>query len=175
MVFLFGFATRVGDFLLVSTFRNTLGCKSSYPIDICNLIRNIILVSATQGIEIHYLRISSLQRERSKCMSQNVSFILIKIFFTVINTLIQQPRWINRGKTSWNRLLSFVVIGHVFLNAMFSIFLLCVAGSNYAGGVAITRLHKIEKNSVTPIFVHIDNLSAQTGVSRFTQINSSWM
>lgn len=66
-------------------------------------------------------------------------------------------------------------MSHIALNIVFSTFLLYVAGSNYPGGVAITRLHRIERNSIEPIHVHIDVFTAQTGVTRFTQTNSSWM
>lgn len=54
-------------------------------------------------------------------------------------------------------------------------FLLCVAGSNYPGGLAIAKLHRLERDSIEPVHVHIDMLTAQTGVSRFTQTNASWM
>ncbi|KAK2587490.1 hypothetical protein KPH14_003192 [Odynerus spinipes] len=83
--------------------------------------------------------------------------------------------WENRGKTPLNGLLSLIVIGHLVLNTIFSMFLLCVASCNYPGGLAIARLHRLEQNSTEPIYVHIDNLAAQTGVSRFTQTNSSWI
>ena len=72
-------------------------------------------------------------------------------------------------------LLAWGIIAHLFCNALFSIFLLCVAGSNYPGGMAIARLHRLERNSADSVYVHIDAFSAQTGVSRFTQINSSWI
>lgn len=83
--------------------------------------------------------------------------------------------WENRAKSTWNNFLALAVLGHLALNAIFSMFLLCVAGSNYPGGLAIARLHRLEKNSVEPVHVHIDVLTAQTGVSRFTQTNSSWI
>ncbi|XP_024935668.1 probable Dol-P-Man:Man(7)GlcNAc(2)-PP-Dol alpha-1,6-mannosyltransferase isoform X2 [Cephus cinctus] len=82
--------------------------------------------------------------------------------------------WENRAKTSWNSFLALAVLGHLALNAIFSMFLLCVAGSNYPGGLAITRLHRLEKDAPQPVYVHIDVLTAQTGVSRFTQTNRSW-
>ncbi|XP_012231700.2 dol-P-Man:Man(7)GlcNAc(2)-PP-Dol alpha-1,6-mannosyltransferase [Linepithema humile] len=83
--------------------------------------------------------------------------------------------WENRAKTTWNGFLALVVLGHLALNTVFSMFLLCVAGSNYPGGLAIARLHRLERDSVEPVHVHIDVLTAQTGVSRFTQTNASWI
>jgi len=84
-------------------------------------------------------------------------------------------RWENRAKTTWNNFLAIIMLSHLALNAMFSMFLLCVAGFNYPGGLAIARLHRLEKDSFEPVHVHIDVLTAQTGVSRFTQTNASWM
>lgn len=84
-------------------------------------------------------------------------------------------RWENRAKTTWNGILALAILGHLVLNIIFSMFLLCVAGSNYPGGLAMTRLHKLEKESTERIHVHVDVLTAQTGVSRFTQTNISWM
>ncbi|XP_011864569.1 PREDICTED: probable Dol-P-Man:Man(7)GlcNAc(2)-PP-Dol alpha-1,6-mannosyltransferase [Vollenhovia emeryi] len=83
--------------------------------------------------------------------------------------------WENRAKTALNGFLALIVVSHLILNAMFSMFLLCVAGTNYPGGLAITRLHRLERDSIAPVHVHIDVLTAQTGVSRFTQANVSWI
>ncbi|XP_012540418.1 probable Dol-P-Man:Man(7)GlcNAc(2)-PP-Dol alpha-1,6-mannosyltransferase [Monomorium pharaonis] len=83
--------------------------------------------------------------------------------------------WENRAKTMWHGFLALIIFGHLVLNVIFSMFLLCVAGSNYPGGQAIARLHRLEMDSIEPVYVHIDILTAQTGVSRFTQINASWI
>ncbi|CAL1684764.1 unnamed protein product [Lasius platythorax] len=83
--------------------------------------------------------------------------------------------WENRAKTTWNGFLALVILSHIALNTIFSTFLLCVAGSNYPGGLAIARLHRLERNSIEPVHVHIDVLTAQTGVSKFTQTNASWI
>ncbi|XP_046823265.1 probable Dol-P-Man:Man(7)GlcNAc(2)-PP-Dol alpha-1,6-mannosyltransferase isoform X2 [Vespa crabro] len=83
--------------------------------------------------------------------------------------------WENRRKSPWNGMLSLIVVGHLVLNTIFSMFLLCIASCNYPGGLAIARLHRLEQNSSESVYVHIDNLAAQTGVSRFTQTNSSWI
>ncbi|XP_021923649.1 uncharacterized protein LOC110831686 isoform X2 [Zootermopsis nevadensis] len=79
----------------------------------------------------------------------------------------------NRGKSSFHSFLALGVCCHLVLNAVFSVFLLCIAGANYPGGVAISRLHHLAKDEQF-VFVHIDVLTAQTGVSRFTEDNPNW-
>ncbi|CAH0690068.1 unnamed protein product [Spodoptera exigua] len=63
----------------------------------------------------------------------------------------------------------FVILGNIIISLAF----ILVAMTNYPGGVAITRFHKIMKDEPF-VHVHICNLAAQTGVTRFTQINDSW-
>ncbi|XP_023027637.2 alg12 alpha-1,6-mannosyltransferase [Leptinotarsa decemlineata] len=81
--------------------------------------------------------------------------------------------WENRNKTPIYHFLSLGVAGHLALNAMFTLFLLSISSTNYPGGTAISHLHRLAK-AETGVRVHISNLAAQTGVSRFTQINSNW-
>ena len=79
----------------------------------------------------------------------------------------------NHGKSSFHKFLAIGVCCHLVLNAVFSVFLLCIAGTNYPGGVAMLRLNRLAKDEPF-VYVHIGVLTAQTGVSRFTQDNPNW-
>lgn len=81
--------------------------------------------------------------------------------------------WSTTHKSPVVRLLRVGLASHVVLNALFSLFLLSIAAVNYPGGKAIARLQRIEPPDAQ-VNVHICNLAAQTGVSRFTQIYSNW-
>mgnify|MGYP007016987225 CR=1 FL=1 len=82
-------------------------------------------------------------------------------------------RWNNREKSKIRKLFGYGFAAHIVLNFIFTIFLLNVAKANYPGGVAIARIHRLASSNEN-VTLHIDNLSAQTGVSRFTQIYSNW-
>ncbi|XP_053689696.1 probable Dol-P-Man:Man(7)GlcNAc(2)-PP-Dol alpha-1,6-mannosyltransferase [Sabethes cyaneus] len=82
--------------------------------------------------------------------------------------------WHNRQKTFFHKFLSLIALGHLVGNAFLTMFLLLVAGTNYPGGIAISRFHRMAAGE-TGISVHIDNLAAQSGVSRFLQVHSDWI
>lgn len=92
--------------------------------------------------------------------------------FSINNKVV--CRWENRNKSPFFHLLSLGVAGHLAVNAVFTLLLLSISSTNYPGGTAISHLHRLAKDEAN-VSVHICNLAAQTGVSRFTQINNNWM
>ncbi|CAH2250902.1 jg10248 [Pararge aegeria aegeria] len=81
--------------------------------------------------------------------------------------------YIRRTKAPIYELFFWGIVMVIVCNIAFCVALSLVAMTNYPGGVAMIRFHKLLKNEPY-VHVHISNLAAQTGVTRFTQINDHW-
>ncbi|MFH4973658.1 hypothetical protein AB6A40_000367 [Gnathostoma spinigerum] len=83
--------------------------------------------------------------------------------------------WINRQK-SWFRFLIAVGFAlHILANMIGTVVFVYASARNYPGANAIGYLQHMQRfDRNKPISVYIDNFAAQTGVSRFLQLYSSW-
>ncbi|KAJ8302187.1 hypothetical protein KUTeg_021174, partial [Tegillarca granosa] len=82
--------------------------------------------------------------------------------------------WKNRSKSLLRKLLGYGAVLHIFGNLLSTGLFTYISYHNYPGGVAIDHLHHLEHPD-TDIHVHIDVATAQTGVTRFTQLNKKWI
>lgn len=81
--------------------------------------------------------------------------------------------WNNRLKSSWHVVVTLGVCFHLVANLFATSLLLYISSYNYPGGHAFTKLHQIEAG-VPVANIHIDVYAAQTGVSRFGELNPYW-
>ncbi|XP_050712511.1 dol-P-Man:Man(7)GlcNAc(2)-PP-Dol alpha-1,6-mannosyltransferase-like isoform X6 [Eriocheir sinensis] len=81
--------------------------------------------------------------------------------------------WTGREKSGTRQLVAVGCVLHLVVNAAFTTLLLTISANNYPGGTAMLRLHKLVPEDAN-VYVHIDNFAAQTGASRFTELNDHW-
>eukprot|EP00794_Sanderia_malayensis_P016033 gene16033-17653_t len=95
----------------------------------------------------------------------------------VLNTaaatgVLEISHWCRKSQIT-SKLLKLGIAILLLLNLMLTSVFLYVSHYNYPGGVGLFKLHELvkEKRNVS---VHIDNLAAQTGVTRFGEIEKHW-
>jgi len=72
------------------------------------------------------------------------------------------------------KLIYYLTLLIIIANLIISGLMAYVSSFNYPGGYALNTINKLESSN-EPIKVHIDVYTAQTGASRFGQINDKWI
>ncbi|XP_048739717.2 dol-P-Man:Man(7)GlcNAc(2)-PP-Dol alpha-1,6-mannosyltransferase-like isoform X2 [Ostrea edulis] len=105
---------------------------------------------------------------------KELRFIIYVVpIFNVVAAAGVSKIWANRSKSCFKRLVALVAVAHILGNIMSTTIFLFVSHQNYPGGQAMQKFHQLEK-PYRAVYLHIDVPAAQTGVTRFTQINPKW-
>ncbi|KAI9027997.1 Alg9-like mannosyltransferase family-domain-containing protein [Hyaloraphidium curvatum] len=72
------------------------------------------------------------------------------------------------------RLLFLGSLAMLALNALATMFQANVSSYNYPGGAAMAKLHELEADRGSPVYVHIDSFSAMNGITRFLEMRPDW-
>ncbi|XP_033746199.1 dol-P-Man:Man(7)GlcNAc(2)-PP-Dol alpha-1,6-mannosyltransferase-like isoform X2 [Pecten maximus] len=94
--------------------------------------------------------------------------------FNVAVALALSRLWMNSSKSTVQKLIAFGAILHLLANLSLTAAFLYISRHNYPGGVAMRYFHQITPPH-NKEHVHIDVATAQTGVTRFTQLNNNWI
>ncbi|EDO48762.1 predicted protein [Nematostella vectensis] len=97
--------------------------------------------------------------------------------FPVFNTVAACGLFfIVQNYCKWRRFISLTVLlaslACLVFNSLASIGFLYISNHNYPGGVAMQRVHHLTPSN--PVNMHICVAAAETGVSRFGEVNSKW-
>lgn len=77
--------------------------------------------------------------------------------------------WTRRSKSVIYRVMALLLVVSTLASFAASCGLLAISSLNYPGAEALQKVHKIADRSKGNITIHMDNLSCQTGVTRFLQ------
>ncbi|XP_023933210.1 dol-P-Man:Man(7)GlcNAc(2)-PP-Dol alpha-1,6-mannosyltransferase [Lingula anatina] len=105
---------------------------------------------------------------------KELRFIIYVVpMLNVIAAVVCARLWNNRKKSVWSKFLALGACGHLLVNLCTTGAFLYISHLNYPGGTAMYRLHQLEAGNKV-VHVHIDVPTAQTGVSRYTQVHPYW-
>ena len=82
--------------------------------------------------------------------------------------------WTRRTKSTIYRLLNLLMIASTLASFITSFGLVYISSLNYPGGEALDRLHTLA-GTQERVRVHMGNLACQTGITRFQQVEPSWV
>lgn len=80
--------------------------------------------------------------------------------------------WTRQSRSIFHRFLALTLVASTLVSALASLGLLGISSLNYPGAEALLRMQGSMKESQSSGKAHLDNLSCQTGITRFLQDSS---